>query len=206
MKFGEDTVALATRATLRVGIELGDRERAATEKHFTPRLQKAFLTGKRLFGLEVPAAVAAYMWRTTVWLKDYMVAKSETSAITSYAHFACKGKPLLPARLRWIWPTFERPRLFVVHHWVPVQLATHAWKWLRGVSVGCTRLPIRWLSWHGPSPVGHPAWVEPSLALASTLSGFEWTAARNVVSMRAMRWPELDPEPAYSWSGYSCAS
>ena len=38
MKFGEDTVALATRATFRVvGIELGDRERAATEAHFTPR-------------------------------------------------------------------------------------------------------------------------------------------------------------------------
>ena len=75
MKFGEDTVALATRATFRVvGIELGDRERVATETDFTPRLQKALLTGKRLFGLEVPAAVAAHMWHTTVlqpiWLRN----------------------------------------------------------------------------------------------------------------------------------------
>ena len=43
-----------------------------------------------------------------------------------------------------------------------------------------------------------PVWVEPSPALASTLPEFGWTVVRNVVSMRATRWPELDPEPAYS--------
>ena len=67
LKFGTETVALATRATFRVvGIELGANERAATDAQFSSRLQKALLTGKRLFGLDVPAAVAAHMWPTTV--------------------------------------------------------------------------------------------------------------------------------------------
>ena len=58
---------MTTRATFEVvGIELGAKERVASLAHFAPRLQKALHSGKRLLSLEVPAGVAAQMWRTTV--------------------------------------------------------------------------------------------------------------------------------------------
>ena len=67
LTFGSTIVSLQTSRTFRVvGIELGANERRATSAHFTPRLTKALRSGKRLVSMEVPAAVAAQMWRTTI--------------------------------------------------------------------------------------------------------------------------------------------
>ena len=147
MKFGEDTVALATRATFCVvGIELGGRERAATEAHSTSWLQKALLAGKRLFGLEVSAAVAAHMWRTTVLAQGLHGCEIRNISHNQLRPLCVQGKVLAArkAPLDCLWSAIgclcsSRPTLG--SGCAAYALAAHTFQ-----SGGP--------SWHGPSPVG----------------------------------------------------
>ena len=203
LKFGTETVALATRATFRVvGIELGANERAATDAQFSSRLQKALLTGKRLFGLDVPAAVAAHMWRTTVLAQGLYGCEIRNVTHNQLRPLCVQGKALVARKAPLELANFCAaeavcgPPLGACAARDPrLEVAARRMRWLNMISnqVGLVGTVHRQLA----SPSG-TTWMEPSPALASTLSEFGWTVVRNVVSMRATRWPELDPEPAYS--------
>ena len=65
VKVGESTVS--TSSTFRiVGVVLGTSDKEASLAHFTPRLQKAMATARRLQALPLPASTTALLWRTTV--------------------------------------------------------------------------------------------------------------------------------------------
>ena len=60
-------LTLTPRATFRiVGIELGLADGPVSAVHALPRVASALLAGKRLPRLEVPAGLAARLWRTAV--------------------------------------------------------------------------------------------------------------------------------------------
>ena len=86
---GVTLVPLTSRATFRiVGVEqLGLNEAEATKAHTQPRLQKVFMSAKRLESLPIPAAVAAQMWRTTV---------------LPQALYGCEIRHLSPEQLRFL--------------------------------------------------------------------------------------------------------
>ena len=74
-----------------------------------------------------------------------------------------------------------------------LEVATRRMRWLVTLAnqVGLVGIAHRHLA-----TLSGPTWVEPSVALSSTLKELRWTVV-NGDSMRASRWPHLDSEPSH---------
>ena len=183
-----------------VGVILGLREAEATALHLTKRLPKALATVQRLRGLDVPASLAALLWKTTVLPQALYGCEVRAIGPKQVSALAAAGRAMLATK-------------------APLQL--NSWRApevITGPAFGDTALldPMadvrrRQLSWlhllvNLPGLVGavhrdtawqNGVWVEPTAALRGALMDVGWTVRRNVSSARASRWPLLDPEPAY---------
>ena len=134
--FGDNCITLATRATFRiVGIELGAPERLATNAHYTPRIKKALLAGRRLADLGIPAAVTAQMWRTAVLPQALYGCELREIPYTSLLKPLCQqGKQMVA------YSAISNYRLAEVCRWGPVPSATPAWIFFRVGYAGCLLL------------------------------------------------------------------
>ena len=62
-----DSATVSTQPTFRVvGLELGEDEMLAADRHFEARIAKAELAADRLMALQVPAPIASVLWKTAV--------------------------------------------------------------------------------------------------------------------------------------------
>ena len=198
----DGSLELTTRATFRmVGVELGSNERVATQRHLEPRLAKALLAGKRLASIDVPTAVAAQLWRTTV---------------LPQALYGCEVRRITSGQLR---PLCIQGRQVVARK-APVALSHYgAMEVVCGLPLGkCAvrdpRLEVlsRRLKWlhllanqsglvgtvhRGLATTPGPHWVEPTPSLALALSDLGWSVVINLQSVATQRWPHLASERAY---------
>ena len=120
-----------------VGVVLGANERLATTQHFSPRLDKALATVRRLRMLELPAAICALLWRTAVLpqavygceVRD--VRPSHLTLLTSagQAAIACKAPCISTAGepLRCSWGPL----------WAPQRCVNRCWRCVSDNCVGC---------------------------------------------------------------------
>ena len=193
---------LEVRATFRVvGVELGATERVATAVHFAQRLSKALLSGRRLTGLDVPAPLAAHLWRT---------------AVLPQALYGCELRRLTPSQLC---PLAVQCRRMVARK-APLALSHYAAsEVLHGPPLGACAVVdprrevlVRRLKWlaviaNMPGLVGAvhrllattpgPSWREHSGALAAALAEVQWSVSRNLASPRGCRWPLVEPELSF---------
>ena len=88
---------IATSPTFRiVGIVLATSDSLASAAHFTPRLDKAITTARRLESLDLPASIKTLLWRTTV---------------LSQALYGSELRTLRPGKLTSLaafWPSFDQ--------------------------------------------------------------------------------------------------
>jgi len=202
-QFGLDSVKLQCQPTYHVvGIELGANDRLATVAHLSPRLSKALQTGRRLAALDVPAAVAAQLWRSTVLAQGLYGCELRNITSNDVVPLVAQGKALIVAK-------------------TPLQLSHYrASEVITGPPMGSCALRdprdellsrrIRWFAAlaNDPGIVGSvhralvaptgPPWVEPTASLASAIAATGWTVYCNMSSIRATAWPLITPEPRYT--------
>ena len=174
-------VPVITGATFRfVGVVLGATEKSATAAHFTPRLQKALVTTRRLRLLELPASICSLLWRV---------------AVLPQALYGCEVRDITPVSL----VPLSRAGQAAIQAHSPLHLTNwRASEILTGPPLGDTavcepilEVRLRQLRWvqlisNLPTLVGvvHRAagwnglfWKEPSAALAAALSSLGWRYA-----------------------------
>ena len=203
LQFGANSVKLKCRETFRVvGIELGAKERLASHHHYEPRLKKALMTGRRLAALNVPAAVAAEMYRATVLAQGLYgceirhVAPALTQPLVQQAKSMIRHKhPLKLSHYAASEVTSGLPLGACAFRDPRLEMLTRRVRWLRVLSnaqglVGTVHRTLATLD--------SPSWKEPSAALVAGLHALNWTIHRNTLCARASRWPHLDSERAYS--------
>ena len=155
-------------------MSLGPKSTSLPQHILLHACKKLSILKKGLLSLEVAASVVAQMWRTTVLAQALYVCEvrevSHTQLSAAHRFGACAVQdPRLEVairRMRWL-----------------VTLANHVG------AVGTVHRHLATLS--------GPTWLEPSAALSSTLQELRWmVVVVNSDSMRASRWPNLNPEPS----------
>ena len=202
LQVGADTISLSTRATFRVvGIELGGNESAATAAHCAPRIAKALLSGKRLAGLDVPAAVAAQLWRATVLAQGLYGSKVRNLTKAQLRPLCMQGRQVVPTKAH-----------LCLSHFGAIEIV--GGPPLGACAVRDPRMEVlarrlRWLlilaNQSGLVGTVHrvmattpgPLWWDTTHSLASAVAEMGWTVVRNLASTRASWWPQLEPEPHY---------
>ena len=193
---------LTSRSTFRiVGLELGVSDLATSAVHSEPRVAKALLSGKRLTRLELPAGVAAVLYRSVVLPQALYGCELRTIPKHALKAVALQGRTIVPTRA----PLhLSRYRAAEVVSGLPlgscavrdpfqeVHMRRIRWLWTLANQTGLVGTVHRFLA----APEGS-GWAEPTPALASALSFTRWRLVVNHSSPRCVSWPLLAPEPSY---------
>ena len=183
-----------------VGVVLGLDEHLATELHAAPRLSKALLTLQRLRALELPASIAALLWRTAVLPQALYGCEVRDVKPVQLVPLASGVKAALGPKFPLMVNAWRAPEVLVGPPLGDsmVQDPTFAMRdrqlcWWQVVAnlptlVGAVHRLVAWQDGE---------WLEPTPALAAALRAAGWRAQRNAACLRAQAWPAVESERSY---------
>ena len=193
---------LTIRPTFRiVGVELGLDDSLVSAVHAQPRIDQALLAGKRLTRLDLPAGLAASLWRPVVVPQALYGCEVRTLPKHALHAVAIQGRLILPVKPPLQLSSYRAAEVVcglplgacaVQDPFLEMQSRRLRWFWTLANQEGLVGTLHRLLA-----TVPGPAWVEPTPALAAALQYFKWKVAVNRSSPRAVDWPHLTPEPSY---------
>jgi hypothetical protein len=181
-----------------VGIELALPGRAGDAAHWQPRMEKALAAALRLRPLQLPAALCAVLWQTTILPRALYGCELRVASGTMLAPLVAAAKVAVCAKAPLELNAWNAPE--VALGWPLGDAAP-----LHPMAYACLR-QLHWLHLLANSSdiagVVHRAvacpgtcWSEPSPALRSALAAVGWQIARNLTCSRSSPWPCLAPEP-----------
>ena len=183
-----------------VGVVLGTSENTVTAAQAGQRLPKAIATAQRLRALDVPAALAAHLWKTTVLPQALYGCEVRDLTNALLRPLTSLGKTLLAAKFPLKLNTWRAPEVLMGPPLGDSALRDPMWEmrtrqlcWLQLVAtlpglVGVVHREVACLG---------GAWEEPTAALRAALQAVGWRAVRNEACLRGEDWPQLTPEAAY---------
>jgi hypothetical protein len=183
-----------------VGIVVGLPEAAATALHLEKRLPKAMATARRLQSLDVPAAVAAQLWRSTVLPQVLYGCEVRNVTAAQLAPLTTLGKSLLAVKFPLQLNVWRAPEVLLGPPLGASALLDPAWelrvrqlRWLQQVANLQSLVGVI----HRVVACAAGVWDEPTLSLKAALLAVGWSIARNEVCLRSAGWPMLQPELGY---------
>lgn len=183
-----------------VGVVLGMSEITAAAAQAGQRLPKAIATAQRLQALDVPAALAAHLWKTTVLPQALYGCEVRNLTTTLLQPLTSLGKTMLAAKYPLKLNNWRAPEVLMGPPLGDSALRDPVWEmrirqlcWLQLVAnlpglVGVVHREVAYLD---------GAWEEPTAALRTALQAVGWRAVRNESCLRSVDWPQLTPEAAY---------
>ena len=183
-----------------VGVVIGADEVEATKLHVAKRMPKAMVAAQRLQALEVPAALAAHLWRMAVLPQVTYGCEVRNITTAQLNPLTTLGKALLAAKAPFKLNSWRAPEVLMGPPLGDSALRDPVWemrqrqlRWLQLVAnlsglVGLVHREVAWMA---------GTWEEPTAALQAALKAVGWHVARNTACLRGLAWPQVLPEARY---------
>jgi hypothetical protein len=183
-----------------VGVVLGAKDAAATKVHLERRLPKAMATLQRLRAIDLPASVAALLWKTTILPQAVYGCEVRNVTRGQVARLAVAGRAMLATKAPLHLNSWRAPEVMsgpafgdtaLLDPMAEVRRRQLSWMHLL-VNLPCVVGAVhREVAWREGS------WQEPTASLRTAMAEVGWNVRRNLECSRSSRWPLLDPEPRY---------